>query len=141
MAVVPYEARIIVPIRERDEQFIQIQDLIDAKKKMLIDKQKKLRFISKQNKFLEAVKNDYTKYYDYIAQQKRDQIRALQVLDEYIKDLTISGKLTKHNIEDAKEEQFKILNEVKSIKESLDSIIDNINDVQNVLNKKNKYSL
>jgi hypothetical protein len=141
MAVVPYEAKIIIPIRERDEQFIQIQDLIDAKKKMLIDKQKKLRFISKQNKFLEAVKNDYAKYYDYIAQQKRDQIRALQVLDEYIKDLTLSGKLTKHNIEDAKEEQFKILNEVKSIKESLDSIIDNISDVQNILNKKNKYSL
>jgi len=140
MAIVPYEARIIVPIRERDEQFIQIQDLIDAKKKMLIDKQKKLRFISKQNIFLEAVKNDYAKYYDYIAQQKRDQIRALKVLDEYIKDLTLSGKLTKHNIEDAKEEQFKILNEVKSIKENLDSIIDNTTDVENILNKKKNKS-
>jgi len=140
MAIVPYEARIIVPIRERDEQFIQIQDLIDAKKKMLIDKQKKLRFISKQNIFLEAVKNDYAKYYDYIAQQKRDQIRALKVLDEYIKDLTLSGKLTKHNIEDAKEEQFKILNEVKSIKENLDSIIDNTKDVENILNKKKNKS-
>jgi len=140
MAIVPYEARIIVPIRERDEQFIQIQYLIDAKKKMLIDKQKKLRFISKQNIFLEAVKNDYAKYYDYIAQQKRDQIRALKVLDEYIKDLTLSGKLTKHNIEDAKEEQFKILNEVKSIKENLDSIIDNTTDVENILNKKKNKS-
>jgi len=140
MAIVPYEARIIVPIRERDEQFIQIQYLIDAKKKMLIDKQKKLRFISKQNIFLEAVKNDYAKYYDYIAQQKRDQIRALKVLDEYIKDLTLSGKLTKHNIEDAKEEQFKILNEVKSIKENLDSIIDNTKDVENILNKKKNKS-
>jgi hypothetical protein len=136
MAIVPYKARIIIPIRERDEQFIQIQDLIDAKRKMLIDKQKKLRFISKQNRFLEAVKNDYTNYYDYIAEQKRDQIRALHVLDEYIKDLTISGKLTKHNIEDAKEEQSKILNEVKSIKESLDSIINNIKDVQDILDKK-----
>jgi len=136
MAIVPYKARIIIPIRERDEQFIQIQDLIDAKRKMLIDKQKKLRFISKQNRFLEAVKNDYTNYYDYIAEQKRDQIRALQVLDEYIKDLTISGKLTKHNIEDAKEEQSKILNEVKSIKESLDSIINNVKDIQDILDKK-----
>ena len=141
MAVIPFEAKIIVPIRERDEQFIQIQDLIDAKKKMLIDKQKKLRFISKQNRFLEAVKNDYQKYNDYIVQQKKDQIRALHVLDEYIKDLTISGKLTKHNIEDAKEEQSKILNEIKSIKEGLDSIIDDTNDVQNILNKKKNYSL
>ena len=141
MAIVPYKAKIIVPVRERDEQFIKIQDLIDAKKKMLIDKQKKLRFISKQNRFLETVKNDYTKYYEYIAEQKRDQIRALQVLDEYIKDLTLSGKLTKHNIEDAKEEQFKILNEVKSIKESLDSIVDNTKDFDDILNKKKQYSL
>jgi hypothetical protein len=141
MNIVPYEARIVVPIREMDDKFIQIQELIDAKRKMLMDKQKKLRFINKQNKFLEAVKNDYEKYNNYISQQKRDQIRALEVLDEYIKDLTFSGKLTKHNIEDAKEEQLKILTEVKSIKESLDSIIENSEDIQNILNKKKNYSL
>ena len=121
--IVPYQARIVVPIRENDERFIHLQDLIDAKREMLINKQKKMRFISKQNKFLDAVKNDYDKFYRYIAQQKKDQIRALQILDEYIKDLTLSGQLTKHNIEDAKEEQSKILKEVNSIKESLDSII------------------
>jgi hypothetical protein len=136
MAIVPYNAKIIIPIRERDEQFMKIQELIDAKKKMLIEKQKKLRFISKQNRFLEAVKSDYTKYYEYIEQQKKDQIRALQVLDDYIKDLTLSGKLTKYNIEDAKEEQSKILNELKSIKESLDSIVHNTKDVENILVKK-----
>jgi len=136
MVIVPYKAKIIVPVMERDEQLIKIQDLIDAKRIMLIEKQKKLRFISKQNRFLETVKNDYSKYYNYIAQQKRDQIKALQALDEYIKDLTHSGKLTKHNIEDAKVEQFKILNEVKSIKESLDSIVDNTKDLHDILNKK-----
>jgi hypothetical protein len=141
MAIVPFEAQIIIPIRERDEQFIKIQELIDMKRNFLINKQKKLRFISKQNRFLEAVKNDYAKYNNYITQQKKDQIRALEALDEYIKDLTLSGKLTKHNIEDAKEEQTRILNEVKSIKESLDSIIDNTEDVQNILHKKKNYSL
>ena len=136
MAIIPYEAKIIVPIREMDDKFIKIQDLIDAKKKMLLDKQKKLRFISKQNRFLEAVKNDYSKYHNYITEQKRDQIKALHVLDEYIKDLTLSGKLTKHNIEDAKEEQSKILREVKSIKESLDNLVDDTQQVQNTLNTK-----
>ena len=126
-------ARIIVPIREMDDRFIKIQELIDAKKIMLLEKQKKLKRISKQNQFLEEVRNDYATYYNYISQQKKDQIRALEVLDEYINDLTLSGKLTKNNIEDAKEEQHKILREVKSIKSSLDSII---NDTQEVVNKK-----
>lgn len=129
--IVPYQAKIVLPIRENDERFIKLQELIDAKREMLINKQKKLRFITKQNRFLDAVKNDYEKFYGYISQQKRDQIRALQILDEYIKDLTLSGKLTKHNIEDAKEEQIKILSEVNSIKKSLDSIINDTNDLSN----------
>jgi len=136
--IVPYQARLVVPIRENDDRFIQIQELIDAKRDMLVNKQKKLRFISKQNKFLDAVKNDYEKFYGYIAQQKKDQIRALQILDEYIKDLTLSGQLTKHNIEDAKEEQSKILKELNSIKESLDSVI---NQTEELSNKKQHFRL
>lgn len=120
---VPYQARLVVGIRENDDRFNQIQELIDAKRNMLINKQKKLCVISKQNKFLDVVKNDYKKFYEYISQQKKDQIRALEILDEYIKDLTLSGQLTKYNIEDAKEEQSKILKEVYLIKQSLDSLI------------------
>jgi phosphoribosylanthranilate isomerase len=127
--LVPYPTRIVIPIKERDEQFMQLQQLIDAKRQLLIHKQKKLKSITKQNQFLDAVKQDYQKYHGYIQQQKQDQIRALSVLDEYIKDLTLSGKLTKHNIEDAKAEQSKILREVNSIKGSLDSIIDDTEDL------------
>ena len=134
--LLPYQTRVVIPIRERDDQFIQLQQLIDAKREMLINKQKKFRFITKQNKFLDAVKNDYHKFYSYIEQQKRDQITALHALDEYIKDLSLSGKLTKHNIEDAKEEQAKILNEVKLIKEGLDSIINDTREISN----KNKFT-
>jgi hypothetical protein len=136
MEIVPYQAKLVIPIRENDEKFIHIQKLIDAKRNMLINKQKKLRFVTKQNKFLDSVRNDYQKFYGYINQQKKDQIRALEVLDEYIKDLTLSGKLTKHNIEDAKEEQNKILMEVNSIKKSLDSII---NDTQDLVSKNAQF--
>jgi len=129
--IVPYQTRVIIPIRVNDEKFIHIQGLIEAKRNMLIEKQKKLRFITKQNIFLDAVRHDYDKFCGHINQQKRDQIKALEVLDEYIRDLTLSGKLTKHNIEDAKEEQSKILRELNSIKKSLDSIIDN---TQNLVN-------
>jgi hypothetical protein len=131
MAFVPYKANLVIPIRENDERFIQIQELIDAKRNMLLEKQKKLHFITRQNQFLDVIRNDYQKYYGYINQQKRDQITALEVLDEYIKDLTISGKLTKHNIEDAKEEQNKILSEVNAIKKSLDSIIHDTKELVN----------
>jgi hypothetical protein len=104
---------------------------------MLLDKQKKIRFISKQNKFLDAIKNDYSKYYGYIVKQKHDQIEALDMLNNYIGDLTTSGKLSKNNIEDAKHEQSKILNELKTIKKGLDGIMNDTNDINVNLKQKN----
>jgi hypothetical protein len=124
----------ITHLVKSDERLLQIEELINAKRKMLLDKQKKMRFISKQNLFLDAVKNDYAKYYSYIAQQKREELNALGLLNNYINDLTVSGKLSKHNIEDAKYEQTKILNELKSIKKGLDNIINDTNDI-NVIKK------
>jgi hypothetical protein len=131
-------ALIKIPINmmQRDEQFMQIQELIGAKRQMLLDKQKKLEVITKQNHFLDVIKNDYAQYYNYISQQKNDQIKALELLNGYINDLTVSGKLSKHNIDDAKYEQSKILHEVKSIKKGLDSIINNTKNINSELKKK-----
>ena len=120
---------VIMPLVKRDEQLLQIEELIEAKRRMLLEKQKKIRFISKQNKFLDAVKHDYAKYYGYIIKQKSEQIEALDLLNNYIHDLTVSGKLSRHNIEDAKHEQYKILNELKNIQKGLDSIIKDTNDI------------
>ena len=134
MALIPIN--IPINILQRDEQFMQIQELIDAKRQMLLDKQKKLQVITKQNHFLDVIKNDYAQYYNYISQQKNDQIKALQLLNGYINDLTVSGHLSKHNIDDAKYEQGKILHEVKSIKKGLDSIMNNTKLVNSELEKK-----
>ena len=133
MEVVAYK---ISPLARRDIEFMHIQKLIDVKKNFLIEKQKKLRFITKQNCFLEEVKSYYSKYYQYVSKQKEDQIKALELINEYIQNLTISGQLSNQNIKDAKEEQRKILMEMKSIKSSLDSIINDTNDMQKTLNEK-----
>ena len=112
-----------IHLENRDQQLLQIENLIDAKRKMLIDKQKKFKNISKQNEFLSEVKQDYSKYYGYIVKQKQDQMSALSMLNTYIKDLTVSGTLSKNNIDDAKNEQQKILTEINSIKNGIDDII------------------
>ena len=131
----------IVPINythleNREQQFIQIEKLIEAKRKMLLDKQQKIIFISKQNQFLNEIKVDYNKYYNYIAHQKREQIEALNLLNKYINDLAVSGELSKNNIIDAKHEQQKILSELNTIKSSLDNIIKDTNDITTTLKEK-----
>ena len=110
-------------INNKDIQLMKIEEIIDAKRKMLINKQKRLQFMSKQNAFLDAVREDYDKYNDYIIKQKHDQMKAFGVLNSYITDLNRSTKLTKQNMVDSKEEQRKIVNEIKSIQHNLDEIV------------------
>ena len=125
-------------LHENDERLIHIEELIESKRKMLLQKQKKLRLVAKQNQFLDIVREDYAKYFNYIIKQKQDQMKALDLLNNYIHDLTRSGNLTKHNIEDAKHEQMRIMNEMKSIQNNLDEIILNTKDIHHTLKNK-KY--
>ena len=126
-----------INLENRDQQLLQIENLIDAKRKMLIDKQKNFKNLTKQNEFLNEVKQDYNKYYGYIVKQKEDQMSALTMLNSYIKDLTVSGNLSKNNIEDAKNEQHKILTEINSIKKGIDDIIKETGNINSEVKPKN----
>ena len=114
---------------QQEDEFLQLQYIIQAKRNMLLKKQKKIQNIAKQNTFLENIKNDYLKYNEYIVKQKQDQMTALQMLNSYIEDLNKSGELSQHNIQDAKIEQNKIVKELKTIKDGLDKIMNATTDV------------
>lgn len=116
-------------IEESDSKLLHLERLIKAKKNLLLSKQEKLNNISKNNRFLTEIKNDYQDYYSYIKKQKQDQIHALHMLNDYIKDLNHSGELSKHNINDSKYEQKKILHEINSIKEGLKTIMETTNSL------------
>jgi hypothetical protein len=136
MNIIPVKVVIRRPLEQKDEQFMQIERLINSKRQMLLEKQLRFKAIEEQNEFLNNVKEDYAKYYHYISQQKQDQIKALELLNEYIRDLTRSGHLSKHNEEDALIEQKKIMREVNSIKKGLDSIIKNTDLINSTLQGK-----
>lgn len=110
--------------KEKDDQFVQLQELIASKRQILLENQRKLKRISNQNHFLEDIKKDYARYNAYILKQKREQMQALGVLNEYIRDLSTSGELSEQNIRDSHQEQKKIMKELKGIQRSLDSLID-----------------
>jgi len=117
-------------LETREANFLQLQELIDAKRKMLLDKQKNFTVLTKQNHFLRDMKDDYSRYYKHIAQQKEDQMAALNLLKEYVQDLTTSGSLTRNNIKDAETEQENLLREVKAIKASLDSLVNKTKELE-----------
>uniref|UniRef100_A0A6C0IGD2 Uncharacterized protein n=1 Tax=viral metagenome TaxID=1070528 RepID=A0A6C0IGD2_9ZZZZ len=117
----------MIPIRvvfkNNDDKLLKIDELIEAKRQMLQDKQKSIGKIAKQNKFLEDVKNDYTNYNNIITKQKHEQIQALELIHKYINDLKSTEQISTQNIEDAKNDQLKIMNEIQSIKQNLEGIV------------------
>jgi hypothetical protein len=125
------------PMEIKDEEYIILQNVIDEKRKMLLKKQREVLKLAKVNSFLRDLKDDYLKYNNYIVKQKQDQIVALQLLNNYIDDLKRSGQLSEYNVQDAKIEQKKILNELKNIRSGLDKILTDSDDVNNLLIAKN----
>ena len=120
-------------LMEKDQQFIYIQQLIDEKRNMLLEKQKHLQKEARQNEFLEMVKRDYAKYNDYIVQQKREQIQAFEILKKYVDDLNATNKLSKYNMMDAKVEQQKIMAEIESIRKGLAEITKNTDKLRKII--------
>jgi len=106
-----------------DEKFLHLQEQIDHHEQMQLTNSMNLNAMTKENNFLEHVKEDYKKFSDIIVQQKRDQVKALEMLDEYISGITKDGSLSNNNVDDAKFEQKRILKELREIQKNLDTIL------------------
>ena len=117
----------MIPIRvvfkNNDDKLLKIDELIEAKRQMIQNKQKNIGKIAKQNKFLEGVKNDYSNYNNIIMKQKQDQIQALELINKYVTDLKSTEQISTQSIEEAKNDQIKIMNEIKSIRQNLEGIV------------------
>ena len=109
-------------LAQRDNSLRNIEAQIESKRSMLLEKQKILRESSKENEFLVTVKNDYQKYYDYIIGQKKDQIKAMDLLQKYVDDLMVTGKLAETDIQKARHDQKSLGHEMSVIKKELDNI-------------------
>lgn len=128
MKIIEYETQ----MEDGDKRLKHIENVIEQKRSYLLEKQKKIMYLSKSNNFLNIVKNDYDRYYNYILKQKQDQITALEILNQYIHDLEESGKLSKYNIDDSKYERKKILSEIDSIKNNLDRLMKDTNYTEEI---------
>ena len=113
-----------LPLAERDLHLIQIEQEIINKKKLLVKKKKDLDKKQKLNQYLDGVKGDYTKYYDYIVGEKQQQYNALMLLKEYMSDLMKTEHLVDDQLRTAKHDQKDIIREIDKVKVELDELIE-----------------
>lgn len=110
-------------LAQRDLKLIQIYEEIKNKKDLILKKKKDLAKKKNVNAYLEIVNNDYENYYNYILEQKKKELEAMNILNEYIDDLVNTDQLVDTQLKTAKRDQKEILNEISKIKGELDKLI------------------
>ena len=110
-------------LAERDLYLYNIEDQINARRIFILDKGKTIEKKKKVNRFLEEVKNDYQKYYQYIINEKQQQYKSMKVLQNYLDDLIKTEKITNNEISNVKHDQKEILSEMDKIKTDLNKFI------------------
>lgn len=116
------EINITMTLTERDFYINQIEQQIQEKEQLLINKYKQINNLAEKNNFLTVIKNDYTNYYNYIVKEKKEQILAMENINAYLTSLFLNTKLSADKINDAKLEQQRILREMNIIKTKLNNI-------------------
>jgi len=111
-------------LSNRDLHLLQIEQEIKQKKKLLLQKKKDLDKKHKLNHYLTDVKNDYSKYYNYILNEKKQQYNALSLLKEYINDLIQTEHMVDEQVRTAKHDQKHIIQEIDKVKAELDELVE-----------------
>jgi hypothetical protein len=110
-------------LARKDKLLLNIEKTIRDKKNMLINKKKYLVKKTKLNDYLENVKEDYQKYYEYIVKEKQQQYDSLVLLKEYLEDLMQTEKVVNTQFKTAKHDQKDIIQEIDKIKKELDNLM------------------
>lgn len=111
-------------LAERDLYLLQIQTEIKNKRNLLVKKKKDLDKKHKINQYLSGVKYDYSKYYDYILNEKQKQYNALILINKYMGELIKTENLVDEQLRTAKHDQKYIIHEIDKIKAELDELIE-----------------
>lgn len=110
-------------LKQNEDEFSELQKLIQEKREFLKKRQQKINRLSKNNQFLSAVKKDYNKYHDYIVLQEKEKMGALATLKDYVRDLNKSVSMSSSTLQSFQNDESRIMNEMDNIKKNIDNII------------------
>ena len=124
-------------LAKRDIYLTNIYEEIRKRKKILFNKYQAVRKNEKNNEFLHMVKKDYESYYNYILEEKERQVQAMSLINKYIDNIIVDGKLTDEDIQKSRRDQNRILEEIDHIKRGIDKLIKKEEDSSIIVTEKN----
>lgn len=109
-------------IGQRDAIINEMNKKIKDNDDILLNTKQNMNNLAKSNSYINDVKKDYNKYYDFIVEDKHKQINALQQIQKYLSSLNVDLNETMDKGEQHKYHEDKIIKEIEQIKSQIDKI-------------------
>ena len=100
-----------------------MKNLLDNKKRLMMDKEREIKELSKQNSLLETIVYDYEKYNDAILEEKLKQKRALKILSDHIREISKNIKSDEFQLNRVKVDQTLLLQEIQNIRDEIEYVL------------------
>jgi len=120
MAMIPHKRPTLAI---RDIYIMQIEKEIEGKRMFIVNKKKELEQQNNDNEFLDEVRNNYGKYYNYILKEKQQQLKSMHMIEQYLADLVKTDMMLDHELKEVERDHEKTMQEIKKITTELDQII------------------
>lgn len=109
-----------------DEIKTILENEVMYKKTVLVDDLERLEEEREETEFLNEIAGDYKKYNQIILQQKKMQVKELMKILDYIDQLTETQVVTKYTLNHTKNEQKRLIDEIKSLQSDMDKLVNEI---------------
>lgn len=109
-------------IAKNDILMIDIDNMINNKKKLLLEKRNELISVKNNNEFLKEVVEDYKNYYNKIKMEKQKQYETLLYLTDYIHRMNNTINETGYLVNESKKQREKLIQKIKNIKMEIDNL-------------------
>ena len=107
---------------DRDLKILQLDEEIRLKKELLFKKRLELEKKKGANPYLEVVNDKYNKYYEVEVNKKKNELNAMNILNDYISYLEDADHLINNQILTAKHDKKEIMHEIHKIKKDLSKL-------------------
>jgi hypothetical protein len=110
-------------IAENDKNIYNMKCILEKKKLLLIEKNREIKELAKQNGFLNNVLSDYEKIKSHILEEKRKQQSAIKIISKHISQLSKNMNEEDSHIGQLQEDQFTLLEELAKIKMEMNEVM------------------
>lgn len=107
----------------KDLKIYKMKNLLDNKNRLMIDKEREIKELSKQNSLLETIVYDYEKYNDAILEEKLKQKKALKILSDHIREISKNIKSDEFRLNRVKVDQTLLLQEIQNIRDEIEYVL------------------